>query len=313
VTPCPICLDEGSERRDGYHDTCVLNLLGPPAIAVRMREPAKDLTESTLVEFGRGSISGVQPKVLVRRSADGAHLEVVGKGGLYILKPQTNTFPSMPENEHTMMSLGRLVGLNVPPCGLVRLGDNSWAYLIRRFDRSADGAQRYRQEDFCALAGFPAEKKYDKGSAELCMRILRTFLDPVDVPAQALLIYRQFLFSWWAGNGDLHLKNLSLSAGHDGRWRLTPVYDLVCSELVILHDSFALPLDGRRTKLDRAAWEKFARYCGIRADDAAAEIGHLVGSLPSAEALVGRSHLPGEMKARLVDVLHRTTDTLQRG
>ena len=154
---CPICLEEGGPQSDGYHEDCVLSLLGPPPLAPRMGVGARDLTEGSVVEFGRGSISGVQPKVLVRRSEDGKQLETVGKGGLYILKPQTAAHRAFPENEHTTMTLARRLGLHVPPCGLVRLGDESWAYIIRRFDRSADGSQRIRQEDFCALAGLTAD------------------------------------------------------------------------------------------------------------------------------------------------------------
>lgn len=311
MTACPICLDEGGGQRDGYHDACVLALLGPPPIAPSMAAHAREITEGNLVEFGRGSISGVQPKVLVQRSRDGANLEIIGRGGLFILKPQTSTLPALPENEHTVMTLGRHIGLDVPPCGLVRLGDGSWAYIIRRFDRSADGSQRYRQEDFCALAEQPAAKKYDKGSVELFMRILRKHLVAEDLPDQALLLYRQVLFSWWVGNGDLHLKNLSLTAGADNRWRLTPAYDLVCSELVIKNDAFALPLEGRRTGLDRAAWLRYARYCGLEESAAVAEMTNLVGATPWSEALIGRSYLPLDMKPQLVAVLRRNSAILR--
>lgn len=310
MTACPICLDPGSAHPDGYHPACILKLLGPPPIAPRMREGAQLLTEGNLVEVGRGSISGVQPKVLVRRSEDGTTLEIVGRGGLFILKPQTNNFPALPENEHTTMTIGRLVGLDVPPCGLVRLGDDSWAYIIRRFDRSHDGARRYPQEDFCALAEQPADKKYDKGSVELCMRILRKHLAPADLPGQALLLYRQFLFSWWIGNGDLHLKNLSLTAGAEGRWRLTPAYDLVSSELIIPKDSFALPLGGRRTRLDKRAWLEFARYCGLDEGVARAEMTRLVRALAPAESIIDRSYLPADMKERLTALLRRTSAAL---
>lgn len=312
MTSCPICLEDGGTQADGYHDACVLALLGPPPIAPRLHRTTLELTDSDLVEYGRGSISGVQPKVLVRRSDDGATLEVVGRGGLYILKPQTRDLRSLPENEHTVMTLARALGLDVPPCGLVRLADDSWAYVIRRFDRSPDGSQRYDQEDFCGLAELPPEKKYDKGSAELCMRILRKHLAPADLPSQALLLFRQFLFSWWVGNGDLHLKNLSLTAGADERWRLTPAYDLVSSELVIDGDAFALPLAGKRKRLTRATWEGFAAYCGIAGDAASAEFQRLVDALPAAEALVSRSYLPDDMKPRLVEVLQRTSAILRR-
>jgi serine/threonine-protein kinase HipA len=308
---CPICLEGGGQQADGYHDECVLALLGPPPLAPRMGIGARDLTEGSVVEFGRGSISGVQPKVLVRRSADGQQLEVVGKGGLFILKPQTAAHRALPENEHTIMTLARQLGLHVPPCGLIRLADQSWAYIIRRFDRSPDGSRRIRQEDFCALAELTAEKKYDKGSAELCVRLLREHLAPQDVPVEVSLLFRQLLFSWWVGNGDLHLKNLFLTAGLDDRWRLTPAYDLVSTELVLPGDKLALPIGGKHNKLTRMDWLRFARYCGIDDSRAEAEMAHIAGAAAMAAALVVRSHLPQDMKDRLIPFLELRSSQLR--
>lgn len=309
MTSCPICLEAGGRQADGYHDSCVLTLLGPPPMAPRMALGARDLTESNVVEVGRGSISGVQPKVLVQRSVDGHHLEVVGKGGLYILKPQTSTHRALPENEHTTMTLARRLGLAVPPCGLIRLADDSWAYIIRRFDRSLDGSRRIRQEDFCALAELKAEKKYDV-SAELCVRLLRQHVAPQDLPAEVLRLFRQLLFSWWVGNGDLHLKNLSLTAGLDGRWRLTPAYDLVSTELVLPGDTLALPIQGKKNKLLRGDWLHFAKYCGIVETDAEAEIARLQTSAAMAGDLIVRSYLPQDMQARLIPFLERRSAQL---
>lgn len=308
---CPICLEPGGQQEDGYHDHCVLSLLGPPPVAPRMLMGARDLTESDVVEFGRGSISGVQPKVLVQQSQDGLRLEVVGKGGLYILKPQTSAHRALPENEHTTMTLARSLGLQIPPCGLIRLGDASWAYIIRRFDRTSDGSRRIRQEDFCALAGLPADKKYDKGSAELCVRLLREHLAPQDVPGEVLKLYRQMLFSWWVGNGDLHLKNLSLTAGLDNRWRLTPTYDLVSTELVLPGDKLALPLGGKHNKITLTDWLKFAAYCNIGETEVEAELERLAQAAGPAEALVVRSYLPQDMKDRLIPFLTRRSAHLR--
>lgn len=41
------------------------------------------------------------------------------------------------------------------------------------------------------------------------------------------------LFVWWSGNGDMHLKNFSLLTDANRFTRLTPAYDLVCTQLLI--------------------------------------------------------------------------------
>lgn len=104
--------------------------------------------------------------------------------------------------------LGALFGLEIPPCGLVRLVDDTLAFVVARSDRLPSG-RKVRQEDFCQLAQLPAKERY-RGSAELCARIIRAFSDQPIVDLRKL--YRQLVMRWWAGNNDLHLKNLSLIA-----------------------------------------------------------------------------------------------------
>lgn len=309
---CPICLNVGGTQPDGYHDDCVLSLLGPPPIAPRMSMGARELTESEVVEFGRGSISGVQPKVLVERSEDGRELKIIGKGGLYILKPQNSGYRALPENEHTTMTLARHLGLPVPPCGLIRLADESWAYLIRRFDRSEDGTPPIHQEDFCALAELPAERKYE-GSAELFVRLLKKHVAPQDLPGELLILFRQLLFSWWVGNGDLHLKNLSVTSGVDDRVRLTPAYDLVSTELVWRGSILALPINAKRNKLTPKDWLRLADYSGIEQAVATAEMANFGQASEMAGELVTRSYLPQDMKDRLVPFLAARSALLRAG
>lgn len=307
MNACPICLESGGEV-GGYHAECLQVLFGSSAVAPRVREASRELTEGPFVEVGRGSISGAQPKMLVSRSDDGRFLELTGRGGLYILKPQTASFRALPENEHAVMTIARKMGLEVPPCGLVRLGDGGWGYVVRRFDRSADGGRRAMQEDFCALAGLSADQKY-QGSIELCVRLLRAHVEPRELPDQVGRLFRQVLFSWWIGNGDLHLKNLSLTRGPEGLVRLTPAYDLVSTELVIEGDDFALTLGGKRSRFKRADWLGFARYAGVQG--AEVELARLCEGEAAARSIIDRSFLPADMKERLAVLLAQRSGQLR--
>jgi serine/threonine-protein kinase HipA len=96
---------------------------------------------------GKMSISGVQRKVSIRISSDGARIEPANEKGRYILKPQ-GTYLNIPENEHLTMRMAGLAGLEIPPCGLIRLTDGTYAYIIKRFNRT-DTGEKLRQEDFC--------------------------------------------------------------------------------------------------------------------------------------------------------------------
>ena len=302
---CLICLDP--LRRDSrYHRRCVVALFGGarvPRIDVdrtKLHTLAGAMVEHT-------SLSGTQRKISLGFTQDHACLRVPDIGGEYILKPQTGVYPAMPENEHLTMRLGALFGLEIPPCGLVALDDTSLAFIVRRFDRADDG-KKLRQEDFCQLAVKPPKEKYD-GSAELCARLIRRYSGQPGI--DLLKLFRQWVFAWWVGNGDLHLKNLALLGGGrgdvDAPHRLSPAYDLVASRLVIPDDRMALQLGGRDRHLARAAWVAFARYCTIT-DRAAARVLAQPGRLlEQAEQLVACSFLPETMKREYGALLRERT------
>ncbi|OYV76315.1 MAG: hypothetical protein B7Z74_00600, partial [Deltaproteobacteria bacterium 21-66-5] len=246
------------------------------------------LHTAALAMVGHTSLSGVQKKISVNLSADRETLQVAAEGGRFLLKPQTGTYPALPENEQVTTRLAQLVGTEVGQFGMVSLKDGSLAYLVRRFDWLPDG-HKLRQEDFCQLAEKSPKEKYD-GSAELCVKLLRKYASEPLI--EILKLYRLLVFAWWCGNGDLHLKNLSVLADERGRIRLTPAYDLVCTRLVIANDPLSLPVQGKRDHLNRKAWLGFATYCGLSEKAAYRVLQKQASVETGARALIDRSFLP---------------------
>lgn len=254
---CRICLGTVRGEKD-YHDRCLRGLFRTSKVPTLDIQLSK-LHTAALAMVGHSSVSGIQKKISLNLSADRATLQVAVEGGRYILKPQTETYPALPENEHLTTRLAQLVEIEVAPFGLVSLKDGSIAYVVRRFDRLDDG-HKLRQEDFCQLAERSPKEKYD-GSGELCVRLLRKYASEPLI--EILKLYRLLVFVWWTGNGDMHLKNFSVLADEQGIMRLTPAYDLVCTRLVIEDDPLALPITGKQDNLDRGDWLKFAEYCQL--------------------------------------------------
>jgi serine/threonine-protein kinase HipA len=126
-----------------------------------------------------------------------------------------------------------------------------------------------------------------------------------------LKLYRLLLFSWWTGNGDMHLKNFSLLIGEDGIARLTPAYDLVCTRLVITDDLLALPLQGKRDNLHRGVWRRFAEYCALPEKVALRLLDKQAAALDDSTALIDRSFLPDEQKQDYKRLLAERTDSIQ--
>jgi serine/threonine-protein kinase HipA len=228
-------------------------------------------------------------------------------GGRYVLKPQTGTYPALPENEHVTTQLAKLVDIEVAPNGLVSLKDGTLAYIVHRFDRLPDG-HKLRQEDFCQLAELPPKDKYDGGSAELCVKLIRKYAD--EPPVELLKLYRLLLFTWWTGNGDMHLKNFSLLTGEDGITLLTPAYDLVCTRLVIPDDQLALPLQGKKDNLRRGVWRRFAEYCALPEKVALRLLDKQASTLDDAIALIDRSFLPDDQKDAYKDLIVERTESI---
>jgi len=276
---------------DRYHVRCLLALFGtkqPPELDINL---AKFHT-AALAMAGHVSLSGNQRKLSLSLSADRKTLQVSLESGQYILKPQAQTFPALPENEHVTRLMAGAVGIEVPRCALIELTDGSRAYIVERFDRPR-GGRKLRQEDFCQLAEISPKQKYD-GSAELCARLVRRFASEPLV--EMLKLLRQLYFAWWVGNGDLHLKNLSLLAGGDDIWRLSPAYDALATHLVLPDDPLALPVGGKRSNVGLDTWLAFARYCDIPTAAALRVMREPGLQVLHLDRLVDRSALPQDQK-----------------
>ena len=309
MTPtCGVCLKELRSESDdrGYHPRCLRELFGVSRVPTLDIELAR-LHTAGLAMVGHTSLSGVQRKVSVKLSFDRATLQVAVEGGRYLLKPQTQVYPALPENEHATTRLAGLVGIGTPPSGLVPLKDDTPAFIISRFDRLPDGA-KLRQEDFCQLAEKSPKDKYD-GSSELCVRIVREYASEPLV--EILKLYRALVFAWWTGNGDMHLKNFSLVASVDGRHRLSPAYDQVSTRLVINDDQLALSVCGKKDNLKRDTWLEFARYCEIPPRAAERVLAEHVAALDQALSLIERSCLPAELKDQYKELLRQRAEILR--
>jgi serine/threonine-protein kinase HipA len=250
MTICPITLEPLEEA--GRYSRAGLRTLHP---RLRDLESLPFTRDEQLREArqraDKMSIQGVQPKLSAILKPKEGRLEVVDRGGRFILKPNPPVFEEMPANEALTMSLAAAAGIEVPPHGLVRATDDSWVYFVRRFDRAGKGG-RLHQEDFAQLTGASRETKYDS-SLEQVARVVETHCT---FPAiEKAKLARRLLFSFLTGNEDMHLKNFSLRV-RDGIVALSPAYDLLNTTLVLgnASEESALPLRGKKRKLTRQDW-----------------------------------------------------------
>ncbi|MCZ7865774.1 type II toxin-antitoxin system HipA family toxin [Agrobacterium salinitolerans] len=212
-------------------------------------EAAKEAAEDAM----RFSLAGVQFKFSAVQSASGGlTIPTRGVGGNRIVKLPSREFTNVPENEFSMMSLARMVGINVPTIGLIdvrsignlpdgigRIGQQ--AFVIERFDRNDDGSVTHI-EDFAQVFNVYPEDKYKKASYRNLVSVIASESDQDDVAE----FIRRLTFNVLIGNGDMHLKNWSLIYPDRRNARLAPAYDFVSTIPYIANDKSALTFS--RTK-----------------------------------------------------------------
>jgi serine/threonine-protein kinase HipA len=133
--------------------------------------------------------------------------------------------------------------------------------VVKRFDRSwhpQGWVVRLPQEDFCQAKGISSEMKYEQRggpSMDACLKVLKGGENFQEDGKNFLCA--QLLF-WFMAAIDGHTKNFSLFVLPNGRYRLTPFYD-VLSAWPLIGDS-AFLLQYKKVKLAMAVHSKSAHY-----------------------------------------------------
>ena len=205
----------------------------------------------------RFSLAGVQLKFsAVRDSRGGLTLPARGVGGSWIVKLPSLHFAGVPENEFSMMTLARLIGIDVPEVGLISVDDignlpedigrlSGQALAVKRFDRSDDGSAVHI-EDFAQVFGVYPEDKYKKASARNIAGVIGAECGEGDIAE----LIRRLTFNTLIGNADMHLKNWSLIYPDGRNAALAPAYDFV-STIAYIKDNEAALKFSRTKRFDR--------------------------------------------------------------
>jgi serine/threonine-protein kinase HipA len=289
---CDIC-GENLDNANRYHSACLRRFWGTdkqPTIELTMQDVLLRAQEMA----GKLSISGVQPKLSMTR--DGGKLLPTSSGGRFILKPQTQTFPHLPENENVCMIIAGALGIEIAEHCLFKLKDDSTAYVVRRFDRTQDG-RKLRCEDFSQILG---QDKYTSSLEQIGKRI-REFSAMPGLDVQ--FFFERVLLFFLVGNGDAHLKNFSMLETGEGELRLSPAYDIVCSKLVIpKEDDSALTLNGKQNKLRMGDFKSLATHLQIPPKALIDIFGRFESSADMMANRVEHSHLPADDRDQMLKI-----------
>ncbi|MDE6757363.1 MAG: HipA domain-containing protein [Muribaculaceae bacterium] len=293
---CLYCYKPLADGEVDYHKSCAHKIFESTTVPVLpyTRADIKELARE--IVSASTTVTGVQAKLSLditrRHAGEPQRFTIVGLWGRFILKPQTDRFANLPENEDLTMHMAEAVGIKTVPHSLIRFTDGELCYITRRVDRSKRGG-KIAMEDMCQLSERLTEDKY-KGSYERIAKLIKQYsaaplLDVVN-------FWEVVVFSWLTGNADMHLKNFSLYRPADN-YMLTPAYDLLSTSIVMPEDDeeLALTLNGKKKKIKRADFEKAMLDSGM--DEKAIEklFKKFAKTLPKWYALIEESFLPKDM------------------
>ena len=182
----------------------------------------------------RISIAGAQEKTAILWN-DGWFLPKGGTPTTHILKPALGKLPNgldmrlSVENEHFCMTLVRETGLDVAQSQMINF-DDMRVLAVERFDRlrAKDGRLlRVPQEDFCQALSVPYTRKYNIDGGPGILECLKLLTGSDHAEQDRLNFFKAQIVFWLMGATDGHAKNFSLFLTPGGRYRMTPLYDIM--------------------------------------------------------------------------------------
>lgn len=270
------------------------------ALLRNVTAPPGGVGTSEVDDAFRISIAGAQEKTALLRMANRWFLPEGATPTTHILKLPLGIigggldFKHSVENEWLCAQFLAAFGMRVAKCDIQQFEDQT-VLVVQRFDRRWTGVSekeanrskftprsgacivRLPQEDFCQALGLPAGKKYENQggpSIKDCLQLLSGSENAADDKTHFVLT--QLLF-WLLAASDGHAKNFSLRFGPGGRYRLTPIYDVLSAWPIIGRGARQLPyekvglamaLRGKRAhyklrEIQTRHWKELAALAGV--------------------------------------------------
>lgn len=139
-------------------------------------------------------------------------------------------FSTSVDNEWLCLRLLAAYGLPVPKAEIASFGQQR-VLVVERFDRvmSADGQRLLRlvQEDFCQATGTSPLVKYEAEGGPGLGVLFNLLQQSVEAECDLRTLMASQVLFWMLRAPDGHAKNFSIHLLPGGRYRLTPLYDVM--------------------------------------------------------------------------------------
>jgi serine/threonine-protein kinase HipA len=227
-------------------------------------------------------------------------------------------FTTSVDNEWLCLRIFKAFGLPTAQAEIATFGQQR-VLVVERFDRlvASNGIQllRLMQEDFCQATGTSPLIKYENEGGPSLMAMFTLAQQSLDAQRDLRTLMASQILFWMLRAPDGHAKNFSiqLQAGMAGRFRLTPIYD-VMSALPVMGDGpnqwapqeikLAMALLGKNRHyhvrdIERRHFNSTAKKVGY-GENAEALLDELIARTPDVVAQV-QAELPVGFSQRVAD------------
>lgn len=134
------------------------------------------------------------------------------------------------ENEWLCLQILSAYSLPVNKADIV-LFDDVKTLVVERFDRFWSDDKKWLvrvpQEDFCQVLGYPSALKYESDGGPGIEDVMGILLGSRDMLDDRIKFMKAVFLFWVIGAIDGHAKNFSITIERQGRYQLTPLYDVI--------------------------------------------------------------------------------------
>ena len=215
------------------------------AVPVSDHEIANILDNLATVPLGitedesfRISIAGAQEKTALLRWNDRWYKPRGTTATTHIFKPSIGKLPNgvdltaSVENEYLCLKILRELGLPATNADMKTFGDRR-VLIVERFDRLWTRDKRLLrlpQEDCCQALSVPPNLKYESDGGPGIPGIVRMLRGSDDAASDQRSFLKANIVFWLLGATDGHAKNFSVFLSPGGRFRMTPLYDVISAQ-----------------------------------------------------------------------------------
>lgn len=186
----------------------------------------------------RISIAGAQEKTALLFWENCWYKPLGTTATTHILKPQIGQLPNgidlsfSVENEFLCLKLTKALGIPSAEVAIVEFGCKR-VLVVERFDRrwtQDNRLLRLPQEDCCQALSVPPTHKYESDGGPSIPDILNLFKGSDAPDEDQAMFLKAIVIFWLLGATDGHAKNFSIHLSPGGRFRMTPLYDVLSAQ-----------------------------------------------------------------------------------